>query len=81
MRALKLQNKFPLLIITFAFVTIASLLYVFYEGCSTRSLIGQKVIIDGKELTITSVNGSDVILSDRTRVDKYYAKTLLRGTK
>lgn len=67
--------------VVLASITLAGIGWSFYLGIQTRSLIGEKVIIDGKELTITSVDGYDVILSDLTRVDRRYAISILKEPK
>lgn len=65
-----------------AVIAVIGFSYVVYAGYAmytAYSLVGEKVHIDGKVLTITSAWGGECILSDRTRIHSLYAKELLVG--
>lgn len=53
--------------------------YVGYVNYTAWDLVGEKIFIDGKELTITASYQGECILSDRTRIHALYAKKLLVG--
>lgn len=65
-----------------AVIAVIGFSYVAYAGYAMYtafSLVGEKVRIDGKVLTITSSWGGECILSDRTRIHALYARKLLVG--
>lgn len=53
--------------------------YVGYVAYTAWDLVGEKIYIDGKELTITASHQGECILSDRTRIHALYARKLLVG--
>lgn len=56
---------------------VVFLIYVITTNVYAYMLVGKKVRIDGKTLTITSSETGSVILSDRRTISAWYAKDLL----
>lgn len=77
----KLEQTQKYFTLGMAIIVTAAIVYIAYGYYATSSLVGEKVIIDGKELTITAWQGYEVILSDRTRITTSYARTIIKGKR